>query len=58
MQSTVKLAKKRRRTAAPVVTAGEFSVLTAAEYAEFIDSQEMPEGQVQADDFIGTSPEI
>ena len=57
MQSKTANQKKRRVTVAPVTTMEELPVLTPAERAEFIDSLEDAQAQIDAGNFMEYEPE-
>jgi hypothetical protein len=52
MQPNITPKNKRRVTVAPVTTMEEVPVLTSAERAEFIDSLEIAQAQINAGDFL------
>jgi len=52
MQPNVTTKNKRKVTVAPVTTMEEVPVLTSAERAEFIDSLEISQAQINARDFL------
>ena len=52
MQPNIPTKNKRKVTVAPVTTMEEVPVLTSAERAEFIDSLEIAQAQINAGDFL------
>jgi hypothetical protein len=52
MQPNITTKNKRKVTVAPVTTMEEVPVLTSAERAEFIDSLEIAQAQINDGDFL------